>query len=204
MLWMTLGSRIAKARRAKQWSQAKLAEKIGKSPATVGSWETGRTEPTRLDVARVALALGMPVSEIESFEAPDLTPVGFQSVPVLAWVSAGKISDIGSLVQEAEEHINIAHLPPGDYFATDVRGDSMDRVSPEGSRILVNAADKALVSGGFYIFSLRGETTYKIFHGDPVQRLEPFSTNPANRTIFLNGNGWFVVGRVVRSYIDLA
>lgn len=201
---MTLGSRIARARQSRNWSQAKLAEKIGKSPATIGSWETGRTEPSRLDVARTALALGLPIGEIESFDLAEYSPANLLTVPVLAWVSAGAVSDIGSLSDAADHHMVIADLPPGDYFATHVRGDSMDRVSPEGSRIIVNIADKTLVPGGFYIFSLRGETTYKAFQRDPVLRLEPFSTNPANKTIFLNGDGWFVVGRVVRSYIDLA
>ena len=66
-----------------------------------------------------------------------------------------------------------------------MKGDSMDRVAPEGARIFVNASEKQLVPGGFYLFSLRGETTFKRYYDDPVSRLEPFSWNPMNRPVFL-------------------
>jgi SOS-response transcriptional repressor LexA len=126
-------------------------------------------------------------------------------VPVVAWVQAGQLADVSAIHDIPElEYITTDGLGPGEWFATDVRGDSMDRVSPEGSRIFVNAGDRNLVAGRFYLFSLRGETTYKRFYDDPVRRLEPFSTNPANRPIFLtNDRDWLVVGRVVRSVIDL-
>jgi SOS-response transcriptional repressor LexA len=125
-------------------------------------------------------------------------------VPVLSWVSAGRIADVGHIEELQDvERIIIAGLPTGQWFATDVVGDSMDRVSPEGSRIIVNAAEKRPVPGGFYIFSLRGEATYKRYYAKP-NRLEPYSTNPANRAIFLEeGPDWTVIGRVHRSVLDL-
>lgn len=126
-------------------------------------------------------------------------------VPVIGWVQAGTVRDT-SVIQDLDEleKVTVDGLPTGDWFATDVRGDSMDRVSPEGSRVFVNAADRLLLPGRFYLFSLRGETTYKRYYDEPVQRLEPYSTNPANRAIFLGKNEqWEVVGRVYRSVIDL-
>lgn len=126
-------------------------------------------------------------------------------VPVLAWVQAGGLADRSAIHDMPElEHVTVEGLSSGDWFATDVRGDSMDRVSPEGSRIFVNAADRTLVSGRYYLFSLRGEATYKRFYDEPVRRLEPYSTNPANKTIFLtNDPDWVVIGRVHRSVLDL-
>lgn len=125
-------------------------------------------------------------------------------VPVVGWVQAGQLADIGAVHEIPDlDYVTTDGLGPGEWFATDVHGDSMDRVSPEGSRIFVNALDRTLVAGRFYVFSLRGETTYKRYYDDPV-RLEPFSTNPANRTIFpAKDNAWSVVGRAVRSVIDL-
>jgi transcriptional regulator with XRE-family HTH domain len=201
---MSLGSRIRAARVAKGWSQAKLGAAVGKAANTIWSWETGRTEPTRDDVARTASRLGVPLAELEDVQY-DQFPIEIVRVPLLSWVSAGQVSEVGSLdAASAEEQLAVADLPPGDWFATTVRGDSMDRVSPEGSRILVNVADKRLVAGKAFVFSLRGETTYKFFQRDPVPRLEPYSTNPSNRTIFLEERDtWTVVGRVWRSYIDL-
>lgn len=202
MLWMTLGRRIANARRARGWSQARLAKAVGKSAGTIWSWESGRTEPTRADVERVADKLGVPLSEIENINE-SLSRVHVARVPLIGWVSAGAAHDISAIDASSEAEIGVTDLPAGSYFATDVRGDSMDRISPEGSRIIVNIDDVSLVSGRAYIFSIRGETTYKIFQRDPIIRLEPFSTNPVHRTIFLPTDNWSVIGRVVRSYIDL-
>lgn len=126
-------------------------------------------------------------------------------VPVIGWVQAGQLTD-ASVVHDVPELEIVAAdgLGLGEWFATDVMGDSMDRVSPDGSRIFVNAAERALVNGGYYLFSLRGETTYKRYYSEPVQRLEPFSTNPTNKIIFLSHDeDWIVVGRVYRSVIDL-
>lgn len=78
-------------------------------------------------------------------------------VPVIGWVQAGQLTD-ASVVHDVPELEIVAAdgLGLGEWFATDVMGDSMDRVSPDGSRIFVNAAERALVNGGYYLFSLRG------------------------------------------------
>lgn len=127
-------------------------------------------------------------------------------MPVVAWVQAGQLNDVGAIHDLPDvERVTADGLGAGEWFATDVHGDSMDRVSPEGSRIFVNALDRTLISGRFYLFSLRGETTYKRYYDEPVERLEPYSTNPANRPIYLTNKDkdWLVVGRVFRSIIDL-
>ena len=122
-------------------------------------------------------------------------------VPVIGWVSAGTVADVGDL--EEIDRIVVGNLPPGQYFATEVVGDSVDRVAPEGARIIVNSADRTPKDGNFYIFSHRGEPTVKRYRSKPVQRLEPFSTNPTHEPIFIKDRGWHCVGRVVRSVIDL-
>ena len=126
-------------------------------------------------------------------------------VPLLSWVSAGQAVDVGDIEhQDGAERIVVGGLPPsGQYFATEVRGDSMDRFSPEGSRIIVDVNDRTPRSGKFYLVSLNGDPTYKRYESRPVRRLEPCSVNPAHATIFLKDKGWLVIGRVVRSIIDL-
>lgn len=126
-------------------------------------------------------------------------------MPIIGWVQAGQLTDATAIQEMGDvDQLTVDGLAPGEWFATDVHGDSMDRVSPEGSRIFVNASDRTLVAGRFYLFSLRGETTYKRYYDDPVKRLEPFSTNPSNRSIFLTKDeDWMVVGRVYRSLINL-
>ena len=141
----------------------------------------------------------------EMRDVPKPLPRPAIEVPVIGWVQAGGTSDIGQVLETPDlERVVADGLPAGEWFATDVRGDSMDRVAPEGARIFVNARDKQPVPGGFYLFSLRGETTFKRYYDDPVPRLEPYSWNPLNRPIFLGGDsGWEVVGRVYRSILDI-
>lgn len=126
-------------------------------------------------------------------------------IPVIGWVQAGTLADTTAIqTLDNLEQVTVAGLGPGEWFATDVHGDSMDRISPEGSRIFVNTSDRTLVGGRFYLFSMRGETTYKRYYDDPIVRLEPYSTNPANRPIFpAKDQDWLVIGRVARSVIDL-
>lgn len=142
----------------------------------------------------------------EMREPPKQPDSGAAEIPLLSWVSAGQAADIGDVAELGEaERLIVGGLPRnGQFFATEVRGDSMDRVSPEGSRIIVNTAERNPKAGQFYLFSHRGEPTYKRYQSRPVRRLEPFSTNPAHETIFLGDKEWTVIGRVVRSMIDLA
>lgn len=192
------------AREARGYSQAELGELVGKAQTAISSWERNRTTPTREDVQRVADKLRVPASDIEGKDGSAYQAPTFREVPVISWVSAGRLTDPGELTTMTGDKLMIADLPNAEYFATVVRGDSMDRISPEDSRIIVNASDRDPRPGRYYLFSLRGEATYKRFANDPVVRLEPYSTNPANPIIFPKADkDWSVIGRVVRSYIDL-
>lgn len=128
-----------------------------------------------------------------------------QEVPVIAWVQAGQLADVTAISDMPEmERVVVDGLPKGEWFATDVRSDSMDRVAPEGARIFVNARERNLIPGGFFLFSNRGETTFKRYYDDPVPRLEPYSWNPANRPIYPDKKEkWNVIGRVYRSVLDI-
>lgn len=204
------GERLKAAMSAMGASMAELAERYGWSYNTLKSNANGNMPfsfkkalvySARLKVRAEWLYAGTPPMR----EPTKSERRGTMEVPVIGWVQAGELADAAAIqTQEDMDRVTVDGLGPGEWFATDVHGDSMDRVSPEGSRIFVNASDRTLVAGRFYLFSLRGETTYKRFYDDPVRRLEPFSTNPANRPIFLtNDRDWVVVGRVYRSVIDL-
>lgn len=204
---MGIGERIKAAREARGESQGGLGQAVGKGQTTISSWERGRTEPTREDVARIAAYLRMTIAELEGIEGDAPSSSRIREIPVLSWVSAGRLEEVADLNALARnlQTMPVADLPGGEYFATLVRGDSMDRISPEGSRIIVNASDRDPRPGRYYLFSLRGEATYKRYESDPVVRLEPYSTNPANRIIYPKADrDWSVIGRVVRSYIDLS
>lgn len=125
-------------------------------------------------------------------------------VPFLSWVTAGHLVDVTSRTpEEAIRMLAFADLGTGDFFALKVSGDSMDRVSPDGSIIVVNRAERDLLPGKAYVFSIRGETTFKLWEPRPA-RLEPYSTNPTNRPIFIDKRrALHIIGRVKRTTLDL-
>jgi SOS-response transcriptional repressor LexA len=124
--------------------------------------------------------------------------------PLISWVSAGGLAHASTSMLRDVPLIPMAGLDAGEYFATQVRGDSMDRISPEGSVIIVDRADRRLLQGKPYVFAYRGETTYKLWFADPDQ-LAPFSLNPLHRPIFpRRESDWEVVGRVRRSILDFS
>ena len=132
---------------------------------------------------------------------PPPSPSVARRVPIIDWVQAGQFSESHS--QDEGPTIGVSDLGDGDFFALRVSGDSMDRISPEGSIIIVNARERELLPDRCYIFSWRGETTFKRWLDDP-ERLEPYSINGRHGSIFVkNKKGLSVIGRVRRTVLDL-
>src|SRR3569623_682634 len=78
---MSIGERIRQGRRGAGQSQAWLAEKVGQAQTTISSWETGRTEPSREDVARIAKALNVEVGVLElGDQAQGARPRGYPHI----------------------------------------------------------------------------------------------------------------------------
>ena len=128
---------------------------------------------------------------------------GRSDAPLLSFVQAGALTDVGDIVPQSDaQRVPIGDLPSGNWIALRVHGDSMDRVAPEGSIILVDRSDKKLASNRYYVLSDRGEATFKRYTAKPVKRFEPFSLNPSHQAIYPS-NGLSVVGRVHRVIIDL-
>lgn len=121
-------------------------------------------------------------------------------VPLLAMVSAGRLMQ-DDVRDEARDVLHVGDLPPGDWIALEVDGTSMDRISPPGSRILVNRKDKRLVPNACYVIDDgEGNATYKRYRPDP-DRFEPVSTFE-HETLFPE-NEPTVVGRVRFSILPM-
>ena len=74
---LTTGDLIKRARHADEpthhnhISQIELAKRVNVSSATVDLWETGCSTPRLLNLEAMARALGVPVSDLISDEAPE-------------------------------------------------------------------------------------------------------------------------------------
>lgn len=141
------------------------------------------------------------IAEITNFPPlHDMPSTLAVEVPHLSWISAGAMAR-DDVSDEAIGTIEVAGLPPGDWFALTVRGSSMDRISPPDSVIFVNRKDKQLVANACYIIDDgEGNATYKRYRPNPM-RFEPVSTE--EHTTLFPDNEPTIVGRVGLSMIRM-
>lgn len=196
-----------------------LNQWVGRAVDIAGSQaELGRllTKELRRSVDRAAVnkmlkegGRGLKADEMLAIEAitglPIPSPAVATKIPLVDWVSAGRLAEPKSQIPvEDVPLLAFADLGPGDFFALKVAGNSMDRISPDGSVIVVNRSDRVLVSGKCYVFSVRGETTYKLWQKDEPSYLAPFSTDAIHKPIFIKKmRDLEVIGRVKRTLLDL-
>lgn len=223
----TQSGRLRHARMRKYSSMRGAANAFGWNENTYKSHEQGIRRDGALtedDAKRYARAFGVSAGWLmtgkgDAISRDSLTPPRRQApaplpdrrpaqetsfaIPIISFVAAGALTDPSTQIGGDHQTIEISGLEPGDYFATRVHGTSMDRISPSGSLIVVNRAERELVRGRRYIFARGGDTTYKRYERDPV-RLEPETTDPdTNRTIFpRDEEQWDVVGRVRLTLMD--
>lgn len=188
-----------------------LAEALETNKQNITRWSNGDRKLT-VDWAKRLAPLLNTTADVLLLVQPGNrreTPVKtqkFATIPLLDMVTAGKLRAPSSQIPvEDVPLLAFADLGRGEFFALTVQGDSMDRVSPDGSVIVVNQADRTLVSGKAYVISQRGEATFKLWRSDPP-RFAPYSTNPVHEPIFVKSKGdaeKMVVGRVKRTVLDL-
>lgn len=139
-------------------------------------------------------------------EAQERDEPKWKQIPLLDSVPAGKLAaPMSQILVDQAPLLAFSDLGRGEYIALTVRGDSMDRISPDGSIIIINKADRTLVSGRPYVFCYRGEVTYKLWRHEPP-RLQPWSTNPIHEARYVKSKAdaeKLVVGRVIRTVLDL-
>ena len=207
-----LADRVAKAREARGWSQAELARRVsvrrrarGKGALrqqSVNQLEQGGVDAPRY-LLELAEALEVDVTWLsgQGGGAPPAViraPAGIVRVPLVSWVEAGGLADTVEpyMPGDAAEWLPVVHHHDN-LIALKVKGQSMDRVAPEGTTVIVDLGDRALVDGKHYVFRHEGRATFKTWRKGPPERLEPQSTDPDYQPI-VPLDGVEVVGRVIR------
>ncbi len=195
----TIAENLKRLRKAAGLSQATLAEKAGVSQQLVSQLENGKNSATT-ELPGLAYALGVPVHAIDDAYTPDTSGIPTTPVPLVTWVSAGNLMQPDITVERLAT-LYFTDLPPGDWLALQVKGESMNRISPDGSTIIVNRKDKTLISNKCYVIDDgEGHATFKRYRSNP-DRFEPVSTEDFP-TLFPD-NTPTVIGRVHRSFMDL-
>lgn len=193
----TLAANLVRIRKDKGFSQVELAKASGVSQQLISQIENGINLTTK-ELPDIAAALDVPVADLDPRLSADYEGI---EVPLLAMISAGALMR-DDVSDEALGKLRIGDLPPGDWIALKVVGDSMDRISPPESTILVNRKDKKLVPNAAYVIADdEGNATYKRFRPNPM-RFEPVSTNKDLEPIFPDREP-LVVGRVRRTILEM-
>lgn len=125
---------IKELRKQKKISQAKLAEDLHVTQATVSRWETGEMLPTIDILNDLSRYFSVSVDYILGNKKIN-TKKGIK-IPVLGYVRAG------IPIEAIEEILDYEEIPEemasqGEYFALSVKGDSMEPRIQEGDVVIV-------------------------------------------------------------------
>lgn len=187
-----------------------LAEQIGTNRQNVTRWAKGQRKLTVPWAKKIAPHLNATASELLQVEpiVPRKTIKKASEeaieIPLISWVSAGKLSrEDGVRAADIEKYLLADLSPKGDWIALQVIGDSMDLVARDGAILFVDRKDDRLRDNGFYVFTLDdGSTTFKRYRSGSPARLQPYSRNPDHETI-ATSDDMRVIGRVKRTVLDL-
>lgn len=197
-----LAAALEKAReRDPDLGPTKLAREVGSTKQTIDRYIKWERKLPKLMAAKLAPIVNSSVADLLEIES-DLP--AFERVPLLSWVEAGKLADQEGVTNvDVEKQIVAVDLPKGKWIALRVKGDSMDRLAPDGAVIFVDRSDDRLKEDHFYVFSVgTGAATFKRYRGGKSIRLQPYSNNPDHETIPAPDD-LRVVGRVRRVVTDL-
>ncbi|WP_375274463.1 XRE family transcriptional regulator [Methylorubrum thiocyanatum] len=166
-----------------------LSADTGISVSQISRYENGERSPSLSHLRALSERLRVPVADVIGDPSP-------KAVPVVSWVSAGRLKASHPVYDtDILRVVHVSDLPSGSWMALEIDGDSMDRIAPPGSIIVLDRNDKVLVDGRFYVFgNSSGEATFKRYRARP-ERLQPFSTNPDHETHYLEDT-MECVGRV--------
>jgi SOS-response transcriptional repressor LexA len=179
-----LVERIRKAAKDQRVSQTRLAEVAGLPSQSAVS-----------NIFRGSRKLGLEeAAKLRSFLKLEEGPA-IQWIPVIGLAAAGCWNEA---VQLPIRRFPMVGGVAGDRaFGVEIKGDSMDKLLPEGGWAVVDPDQRRLYAGRVYLIENEDhETTVKRYVGDPA-RFEPVSNNPLHTVVDLAEKPYSVIGRVV-------
>ncbi|BEU88715.1 hypothetical protein TAMA11512_21790 [Selenomonas sp. TAMA-11512] len=133
-------NKIKEYRKLQKMTQKELGEKIGVKHNTVSGYENGTNEPEQDILFKIAAALDVSINDLFPETRSDVTTTRTQKkgirIPVLGSVVAGiPLEAIEDIIDYEEIDEELART--GDFFALQVRGDSMEPVLYEKDVVIV-------------------------------------------------------------------
>lgn len=133
-------NKIKEYRKLKRMTQKELGEKIGVKHNTVSGYENGTNEPEQDILFKIAAALDVSINDLFPETRSDTTNIRRRKkgvrIPVLGYVVAGiPIEAIEDIIDYEEIDEELART--GDFFALQVRGESMEPVLYEDDVVII-------------------------------------------------------------------
>ena len=176
--------RLKELREKAGYSQQGFANAIGVKQSTVGNWEAGAREPKFEVMERLADFFGVSVDYLLGRDTENLksSKDGSKWIPVLGTVVAGIPLEAVEDIIDYEE-ISPQMAAQGDFFALQIKGDSMEPKISNGDVVIVRAQDDC-DSGDIAIVLVNGnEATVKRIKKGP-EGIMLIPNNPAYEPMY--------------------
>lgn len=199
---MNLGERIKKTRLSRGLTLNELAERIGKTEATIQRYESGNIKNLKNDtIEELANALNVSPAHLmgwdvrtEVIEFPkDIFTTHLTKLPLFGSIGAGALAVVDGVTQNDVEFLAMPRQFLGRYsdctnlFAMVVNGESMNKVIKHGSIVVAKPIEiDQYKSGDIVIFSYNNEYSLKRFAPDELEGFVLFkseSDDPAFKDI---------------------
>ncbi len=129
---MVFAENLKILREKKELTQQQLADALGISRSTIGMYEKGNREPDFETLETIADFFNINMGRLIG----DLTPTKGKWIPVLGYVRAGIPMDAVEYIIDYEE-ISEEMARKGDFFALQIKGNSMEPKISEGDIVIV-------------------------------------------------------------------
>lgn len=165
-------NRIKELREMAGKQQKELAIDLGVSQPTVSDWESGRKVPSAKSTSKLADYFQVPIDYLLGRESvtdgpPAPSRPGSKWIPVLGKVAAGTPIEAVEEILDYEE-IDAQMASAGDYFALQIKGQSMESRIKDGDVVIVRKQDDC-DSGDVAVVLVNGdEATVKRIKKEPA------------------------------------
>lgn len=219
-----VGQQIKYYRKLNKMTQKELGLRIGKKHNTISSYENGTNEPEQDALFAIANALDVSINDLfPSTMEPYMSTK--ETTPIVAEpqynyfptsISAGLPLCVDSILDNELEKISIPDALMGkwagnkDVFVTRVNGDSMNRIIPHCSIIVVKTIELSeLKNGEIVVFSNGGDYSVKRFFHDKenervIFRPDSYDNRFYDYTVsYENAKNLKIHGKVVLYIVEL-
>ena len=192
----SLADRIKQIRILKGLDQTQFGELLEVSQSTVARWERG-AQPRPEALRQIASLANTSVDQLLGLARHDVVVEGYEVrwVPLIGLAPASSWRE--AITMPMGEVSVRADKAGRKAFAVEVKGDSMDKLLPEGGWAVVDPDQTNLWDNRVYLVTnAEHDATMKRYKSNPA-RLEPVSHNPEHETLPINAQSIQVIGRVV-------